>query len=264
MGAPAAAALLPAIAGAAGGDGGGGGGGGLRGRVGNAVFAPFAVAQGIFQATANDALQRENRKRLDELLRREEAGRLGLDAGEQQLLAGQFTAPVQQQAAAARSRAEQLASASGGVSGADLSRLRQEQQAQTSTAAQNAALQIAGLNEAARQSQLQEISQRTALKSGLKADDIGAVFDGIAQAASASGQAFGAPPATFTAAGAGGTAFASPEEQQLVEFFRANPEAREEILSAAQQRAAAQAAQNVAGTSSAPPATTPATTPGAQ
>lgn len=151
--------------------------------------------QGIIQSTANNPLQQRNREELDKLLALEQSGGLGLTPTQQRTYSHTLMDPVRQAAAAARSQNEQLQTALGGSSsGADLSRLRQEEQRQVGGAAQNAALQLAALNEAAMQGQKREIEQRTALKSGLREDDTRNILGGLAAAGGALGAAAGVPP----------------------------------------------------------------------
>lgn len=185
---------------------------------GSAILGPI---QGIVGSLANNPQQKRNREQLDELLTREKAGTLGLTGDQRQVLDQQLNAPVAAAAQQARSRAEAIQAAAGsGASGADLSRLRTEQSRTQALGAQNAAAQIGAADLAAQQQQKNEIEQRTALKSALRADDYNQIFAGLAQGAETAGSVAGVPGMTKKS-----TAQFTPQEQDtLTSFMRNNPD----------------------------------------
>lgn len=155
----------------------------------------LGLGQGIANTIANNPEQKLVKQQLDELNRKKAAGNLGLTGEQQQLMSQSLNAPVQNAAAQGRARAEQIAASMGGSSGADLSRLRQEQGRTVAMGAQNAAQQVAAANLAAKQQQLDEINRLTAMKSGLRSDDYNSIFSGLSQMAGAAGGMAGVPKA---------------------------------------------------------------------
>lgn len=204
----------------------------LAGLVGGGAAG---IGQGIAGALGNNGEQKLVNQQLDRLTRKKQQGNLGLSGEQQQMMDQALNAPVQNAAAQARSRAEQIAAASGSSSGADLSRLRQEQGRTVATGAQNAAAQIQSADVQKRQQQLDEINRLTALKSGLKQDDYSSIFGGLSQVAGAAGGAAGVPkgglgqaPTLETATGNLSSMMQSrmsPDELSLVQqYARDNPQ----------------------------------------
>jgi uncharacterized phage infection (PIP) family protein YhgE len=159
------------------------------------LTAAGGLVGGLYQTTANDKLQKRNRSRIEELQQLEEQGRLGLTPVEQRSLSNDLYAPMQQAAAAGRSRAEQLQAAAGaaGASGADLSRIRQEQSQQLGQAANQVAGQVRGADAAKEQSQLQELEGRLQSQAEMKHSDIQSALGTFASSAGA-GAALAASP----------------------------------------------------------------------
>jgi hypothetical protein len=159
--------------------------------------ATVAAAQGIGTAVSNNKGQARNRQQLDELMQMEERGELGLGSAEKGRLGQQLNAPLAQAAADGQQRAERIAAAAGdGAAASDLSRLRTESARMRGAGAQEAALQIATMDEAKKQRQLNEIEQRLAVRGATNRDDMNAVAEPMAQIAMGAGQMAGAPPAT--------------------------------------------------------------------
>lgn len=198
--------------------------------IAGGISAAAGAAGGIAPTLANNQLQKRNREKLDELLQREKQGKLGLTPAQQRILDQRLQSPVAAAAAEARSRAEQIQAAGGVQSGADLSRLRTEQTRQVATGAQQAALQVAMADEAARASQLDEIEQRSQMKAQMKADDIAQILGAVSQTAGTVGLAAGSVPGTFQLAQMFGTKFSADERKQLAEYARSNPEGFKALL----------------------------------
>jgi len=211
----------------------------------------LGLAQGVANALPTQT-DKANKKRLEELTRLKQAGQLGLGGREEQLLSARLTQPVQQAAQQAQSRTEALQAASGGTSGADLSRLRTEQARTLSAGAQVAGAQVEAANLAAKRAQENEIEQRRAAVSQRKKDAINSIFGGATQAAGAAGAIAGSVPETLRSTGVAGAAIRDfsglesqlraanlPEEQvqQLLAMERSNPGSLTRIISQLQQQA---------------------------
>lgn len=190
-----------------------------------AATSLLGAGQGIANALSDQNQQRANKNRLDRLLARQKQGNLGLSDTQQQLLDRQLVAPVAQQAATQRSRAEQIqASMGSGASGADLARLRGEQASTNAAAAQNAALQVRAADQQAKQAQRNEIEQRLALQTAQRQGDLSAIFGGASQMAGAAGALAGAPPEVTRMYGMFGSQLAPEEQSQMADFAEKYPE----------------------------------------
>lgn len=181
------------------------------------------VVGGIADATSDRQAQQRNKSELTKLLAAEELGRLGLTGEERQSLDNQLNAPVAQAASQARARSEQLAASQQNSSGANLSRLRQEQSMTQAAGAQAAAAQIAGADMAKKQQQKAEIEQRLQAKAAYKRDDISKILGGLQQMAGPIGMLAGAPPGTAQAAGMFGTLYSAPEQATLQQAVQSDP-----------------------------------------
>lgn len=175
------------------------------------------LAGGIAQTTANNPSQRLNRQRLDELLNLQRSGGLGLTSTEERLMGQQATDPVRREATANRTRMEQLMAAAGSsASGADLSRLRQEEGKMVGDAVGAAALAVRGADMQKKQAQLNEIEARTGVKGQMRGDDMAAIFGAASQLAAPVGLALGAPPGTVQQGPLMGMRF-SPNELAILQ-----------------------------------------------
>lgn len=157
----------------------------------------LGLAQAGVNILANNEAQKRNREKLEQLMRMEAGGQLGLTGTEERLMQRRMNDPVAQAAQAAQSRAARIAATMGeGASGGDLAQLRQEAQQLRAGGAQNTALAVSEADRAAAEQQKNEIEQRMALKLAMRRDDIDQAFNAASQLAGAAGQAAGAPPNT--------------------------------------------------------------------
>jgi hypothetical protein len=156
----------------------------------------LGLTQGAIMSTANNASQRLNRQKLEELNKLQASGGLGLTGVQQRAMAQGMVAPVQRQATEARQRSEQFQAAQG-ATGGQLAAGQMQQAELVGDAVAQAAQQVAMANEQKKQAQLQEIEARTAAKAGMRADDLSAVMGGVSDVSAALGTAAGAPPGTF-------------------------------------------------------------------
>jgi len=177
--------------------------------------AAVGIGQAVQSVKANDELQKRNKMKLDQLLQRERTGELGLSGTQKTLLDQQLNSPIAAMAAQGRERGEQLMAASGGGSGADLSRLRTEQARTVSDASQNAALQIAAANEQRRQEERNEIEQRAAAQAAMKRDDVNSTFGALSDGLGAVGALAGMPPASQKLANAFGAKLSAEDMKKI-------------------------------------------------
>jgi hypothetical protein len=184
----------------------------------------LSAGAGVAGSLLNNKQQRYNREQLDALMRRKESGTLGMSGTQQRLLDQQLNAPVASAASQAQQRAEQIAAATGGTSGADLSRLRTERDRTVASGAQNAALQIAAANEQERMRQLNEIEQRLAAQSAMRRDDFNQIAGGFSQAMGPIGELAGGPPATLRMSNLFGGRFSREETETLLQFAEQDPD----------------------------------------
>jgi hypothetical protein len=111
--------------------------------------------------------------------------------------------PVRQAAAATRRRAEAMGAGSG-MSGADLSQLRQEQTSAIANAGERAALALDAADARKATAQEQEIEQRSAIAEERRAARQASLLAGVGQAAGVAGQLAGGVPEVLRAAGLAG------------------------------------------------------------
>ena len=208
------------------------------------ISGGLAAGQGIAGTFQNNGPQKDNREKLAELQKREDAGTLGLTPGQQQEMSNALLSPIQRGATQMLTRGEQAQAASGNDSGAQLARLREERDRTIAGAQQSAAQQILGANNVAQQQQRNEIEQRLAAKSAMRADDLNGLFSAASQLAGPIGALAGAAPGTGQAAGMFGGGGARPaqvtpptataskvlpgltyeETQALARYYQANPD----------------------------------------
>ena len=171
------------------------------------VSAGVGLAQGIAGATSDRTQQQWNKKRLEELMKLQQQGQLGLSGNERRQLNAQTYQPAANAAAEARSRAEQLMAAGGQTSGADLVASQKAQQGANAQARQQAAQIVNAANLQKQAQQKNELEARLAEKSRMAQRDVGmvgdAVQDALATAAQAGVDAF-APQVGGAAPGAAG------------------------------------------------------------
>lgn len=184
----------------------------------------LGVAQGIGSSFANNELQKRNRERLDELLARENQGKLGLTPAQQRLLDQRLQAPVAAAASDQRANSEQFMAAGGTSTGRDLSQLRREQVNTRAGGAVEAALQTLAADEQAQRQQEQEIESRMQAKYAMKADDMEKIFGALQQGAGVVGAAAGQPPATMQLSSMFGNQFSVSERNQLSRYAKQNPD----------------------------------------
>lgn len=171
----------------------------------------LGAVQGIGSSMANNQQQKYNREQLDELMKLQASGGLGLTPDEQRLMDQQLMNPVQAAASQMQTAQQQaLAASNGGASGAQLARLRQEQARTITGAQQQAASQILAADQARALQQKNEIEARQAAKAAYKQDDFNAILGGLSQLAGPIGMLAGAPPGTATASGKVGAKAAVP------------------------------------------------------
>jgi hypothetical protein len=214
--------------------------------------AGLGTVGGIWQSTANDAVQRENRQRLEQLRKLQAGGKLGLNPLEERQLQDTLVSPVQKAAAEGRLRAEQIAASTGSATAGDMSRLRTEQTRANGEAGQQAAIAVRAADQGKRKEQLAEIEQREQARATMKADDLQTVLSSLSQSAAAGGAIAGSPPGTLpnTLLGIGGLPFggapAAPaqvapaqaalagltpaQQQQLAAWAQSNPDAYRQAL----------------------------------
>ena len=174
-----------------------------------ALLVPLLISAGVGAATtaakaAPTAADNSNRRRLQELKRRQAAGQLGLSPGKQAHLQAQLTDPVRQQQRDLLAQQAALAATSGQTSGADLSRFTQAAGMRTGALAQQAAASVEGANLRAQQQQEAEIMAREAYKGRRQAAVREMVLSELGQAASIAGSVAGMPKEARKLAFAGG------------------------------------------------------------
>jgi len=166
--------------------------------IGAAVLGGATLAGGLgslYQVTANDAAQRENRKRLAELERMRDAGDLGLSPLERRQLQSQLFTPMSRAAAQGRAASEQQMAAMGSTAAAgDYARIREAEARQNAAAQRDAAMTVQAMDEQKKQSRLAEIEGRIQAKSQYKADDIATLFGGLTKTGAAAGAIAGSGP----------------------------------------------------------------------
>lgn len=193
--------------------------------IGGATALGGAAAS-LYQITANDEVQRANRKRLAELERLQKAGQLGLTPVEQQQLQASLYTPMQRALAQGQAQAEKAQASLGDRGSAgDYAQIRQESAKNAAAAQRDVATQVQGAKEAKKQQQLGEIEARRQAKAQYKADDLSMLFGNLAKSAAAGGAIAGSPPGTMpgTLLGLGGypvggpnTVGLTPEEAQML------------------------------------------------
>lgn len=147
------------------------------------------VIGGILSATSDRAQQQHNKKRLNELLAMEKKNQFGLDPDERRNLNAQTYNPAANAAADARSRAEQLMSAGGATSGADLVASQKAQAGQNAQSRQQAAQIVNAANIQKKNEQKSELEARLAQKSEMAQRDINKAGVPITNALAAGTQA---------------------------------------------------------------------------
>lgn len=187
--------------------------------------AGTAAASGIGQILGGRKQAKYNKERLDELLARRERGDLGLSGEQEALLSRQLNDPAKAAAQQQQQRSELMEVATGGgASGADLSRLRTERARTVTGAAQNAALQIAGADEAARRQQEAEIEARFGARTARNQQNLAAITNAAAQTAGAVGQISGSTPGAATGSTLWGSMFGSDERAELRSLAQQDPQ----------------------------------------
>lgn len=141
-----------------------------------------SAAGGVGQAIAGAVptqQSRFNKARIDELLRLQKAGTLGLDPEERAALTRAQLQPVRELATEARTRQEAAAAGAGDASVADLQRLRAAEAGTVSEAARRAgqAVEVTSLERA--QQQRTELDQRLAAQAARSGD----IVEGVVGAA---------------------------------------------------------------------------------
>lgn len=173
----------------------------------------IAAAAGIAAATAaitaavrarKSALEKKHEEELDKLLQKQRTTGLGLTPQEQRLREQQLIAPVQQAAEAGRARGEAIGAATGQTSGADISRLRQEQARVIGTGAQRAQQAITTEDIASQRAGQAHIAALEAAVQEGKFRRQEAKLEAISEAGAAAGSIAGGSPETFRAAGLAG------------------------------------------------------------
>lgn len=200
--------------------------GGPVGAILGGAAALGGAGASLYQITANDEVQRANRKRLAELERLQKAGQLGLTPVEQQQLQASLYTPMQRALAQGQAQAEKAQASLGDRGSAgDYAQIRQESAKNAAAAQRDVATQVQGAKEAKKQQQLGEIEARRQAKAQYKADDLSMLFGNLAKSAAAGGAIAGSPPGTMpgTLLGLGGypvgganTVGLTPEEAQML------------------------------------------------
>lgn len=166
--------------------------------------AGLGIAQTIAANRAGKRAREENERQLEELLRRREAGQLGLTGAERRSAEQQLLTPVQITAAEQQQRIQAQTAAGGSRSAGDIARARRRIEGTQALGAQAAASNILQQDIQARRLQEQEIEARLDAEKSLKLEKINRTFGAISQGAEALGGLAGSPPGTFGAAGAFG------------------------------------------------------------
>lgn len=190
--------------------------------------ALLGLAQGVGNVLANRKYQKFNTAQIERLQKRRAKVGFGLTPKQEDLLATRLNAPVQAATQQMRSRAEQIQASTGMGSGADASRLRTEQARTVADAAQKAALQVSQADQQKRQAQRQELEQRMATQSAMRADNVNSFFGAASQGAAAAGALAAQPKLSNLFAGT----YTPEEMNELSTFATQNPEQFSSIMSA--------------------------------
>lgn len=159
-----------------------------------AIAAALSAGAGAIESTANNKVQKKNKEEIGNLEALKKAGGFGLNPVEERQMQEELLSPVQQAAAEGRARAEQLAASAQNASGADLSRLRTEQQRVVGEGGQRAVTQVRAADIAKAAAQKQELEGRYQAQAGMKEDDLRAILGGLAKGAQGAGSAAALPP----------------------------------------------------------------------
>ena len=154
-----------------------------REMLGNlALSGALAGAQAI--GSINTIQDRENRKALKALQDRKDAGELGLEGEERQLLEKLQMDPVRAHAKEQRMRSEAFEASKGdAMSAAGLARIKREARQDIQKAAREAGLKIATADLDEKRRELGELESRIAYKGQRQQQRLESVSEGVAQAA---------------------------------------------------------------------------------
>jgi len=189
----------------------------------------LGLAQGISGAIKTEEDKRREEE-LEKLLGLQKTGGLGLTGEERRLREQQLVTPVREVASQLQSRQEAAIGAGAGVSGAELSRLRQETGRTIAGAQQAAATQILEADIAKEQAQRAEIERRAADIEARKKERRASIFGGLSQAAAAAGEIAGAVPEAARAAGLAGAPIRDTEAFRSIMEEQGVPLASQEAL----------------------------------
>lgn len=188
-----------------------------------AIAAGVGVAQGVAGARKTP-LEKANEERLARLAELERQNLRGLDPAQKTLREQQLLGGARAEAARVRRQNEARMAGSGGMSGADLSRLRQEEMRALGSISQAAATQI-GLEDLQKK-QEQEAEERQlewAVQQG-RDRRRQSVFGAVGQAATAAGALAGGVPEVQRIAGVAGAPVRDARQLQRAMSRRGVPE----------------------------------------
>lgn len=174
-----------------------------------AISGAAGLGQGI-SGLFKTRLEKEQEEDLEDLIRREEGGGLGLSPEERRQRERQLLGPVRAAATAAQSRNEALLASRQGLSGADLARVRGETQravGEGTIAAQERILSEDVQRESAEMAEIRQIQATLQARRDARRQQF---LGGLGQAAGAAGQILGASPEFFRAADVAGAPIADP------------------------------------------------------
>ena len=178
--------------------------------------AGAGAAQTIAANKAGKRAREANQDALDDLLKRRDAGALGLTPNQRRLQEQTLMTPVRTTAGEQRQRMEAAAAAAGGRSAGDIARIGDRQQEIVARGGQAAASQILQNQIAARQAQEHEIEARYDAEKQMQLEKTGRTFGALEQGASALGALAGAVPEALRAAGPMGGAAGVPADQDAL------------------------------------------------
>ena len=167
-----------------------------------ALSAGAGAAQAI-AGSRKSKFDKRNDQELNRLLGLKERDQLGLSGAERSIAERGLLDPVRSASAATRRQSEAALSGSG-ASGAELSRLRQEQTGAIAQAGERAALALDQADQRKEAAQRQELAQREQIAESRRQERQASLFAGLGQAAGAAGQLAGGVPEVLRAAGLAG------------------------------------------------------------